>query len=92
MKTKAILAVLIAGLYGMVAVLFDRVLYAPISQSVALGQLEDSPESFIYPAGFKTAWALWDWGWILIALIILLMFWSNIKKAINAVNYDNDGS
>lgn len=82
MKLKAILALLIVVAYGAVGVILDRILTVPIGQSVALGQMEDSPESFTNLATFKLAWSLWVPGWIVIALIIFWMFWPNIKKAI----------
>ena len=84
-RAKIMIALVIVLIYSLGTQIIDRVFYTIMTNEVALSQLEDSPQSFTNLASYKLAWQIWEAGWIVIALILLMMFWKNISVWYNSI-------
>ncbi|MEI6477405.1 MAG: hypothetical protein WCO52_00230 [bacterium] len=76
-KLKAAAAVALMVVYGIARNTFHPVL----TQQVALGQLQDRPSSFTDYRLWETAWS---YGSIAVVLIVLALFWPEIKSVFGA--------
>lgn len=81
MTWKIVVSAILAALYGAAGAVFSKIYYTPLTNQVMANQLNDTPESFTGPATYKMMLAMYPYGWVVIAAIVLALFWSNIKAA-----------
>lgn len=85
---KVVLSVILAAAYGIAGAVFSKIYYTPITNEVMLNQMKDTQESFTGPAAYKAVLAMYPYGWVVLVVIVLALFWSDIKAAISGKKGD----
>ncbi|MEI6499251.1 MAG: hypothetical protein WCO23_04770 [bacterium] len=78
---KIMWSVIILVLYGVLSTWMTNALKPLASNAVALGQLSNTPESFVNWQTYNTVCSVFNWSWLVIIAIILLIFKKEIFSA-----------
>lgn len=79
-KAKTILLAVILVIYGSITTIFHSVFYPVVTNEMALGQLEDSAQSYTGWASYNLAMKLWEGGWVIMVVIVILSYRKEIGK------------
>lgn len=77
---KAILILVFAVSYGVAGQVYIKMMYPMNVNDVALTQMQDSADSFQNLQGYNLALSCYEWGWLSIVVLSILLFLPEIMN------------